>query len=63
MVGGKKTKEELQFLSLSAVGGLAAKVEASGLRCQQNINKPKRAMSEKEAAALTATENSSLARA
>lgn len=45
-------KPELQFLSLSAVGAWLVRWR----------HKPKRAMAEKEAAGLTATENSGLAK-
>lgn len=63
---GRKKKNQNQIAGapvslLISCGGLGGEVEASGLSCQQ-INEPKRAMAEKEAAGLTATENSRLAK-
>lgn len=51
----KTTRKSSRFFPYQ-LEGLVAKVEASGPLRQQNINKPKRATSEKEAAGLTATE-------
>lgn len=64
MVGREKKKKQIAGAPVSLLiscGGLDGEVEASGLSCQQ-INEPKRAMAEKEAAGLTATENSRLAK-